>query len=328
MNLAVIVIVTLVFFGIIGGAGFAVYVQLQKTDPKKADTSVNPDIDTAQDFLPFEDIRDGMINLGNHRYRAIIECSSTNYNLKTDKEKEIIELSFQRFINSLTFPITFFVQTKVIDNSKMLEGLKQELEATVKKYPQMEEYANIYINEMMNLSAHIGNNKQKKKYIIIPYEDAINLGKLSDREKYEYSSKELYNRANLIIDGLSAVGVKAKVLDTKELAELVYSVYHKDNYSNVENIVNGEFLTLVVEGERNRAEDITDDAKIDWILYEAQMRIKNELLSKNLPDFLQKEYEMTIAELDKLRDENGGYFKNVNGNSEVSLAKTSKGGYR
>lgn len=324
MNFAVIIIITLVFFAIIGGAGFAVYVQLQKTDPKKADTSVSPETDTAQDFLQFEDIRDGMINLGNHKYRAIIECSSTNYNLKTDKEKEIIELSFQRFVNSLTFPITFFIQTKVMDNSKMLESLKEELEYTIGKYPQMEEYANIYINEMMNLSAHIGNNKQKKKYIIVPYEEAVNLGKLSDREKYEYSSKELYNRANVIVDGLSSVGVKAKILDTKDLAELVYSIYHKDNYSNVENIVNGEFMTLIVEGERNREESITDDAKIDWILYEAQMRIKNELMSKNLPDFLQKDYEKTIAEIDKLRDVNGGYYKEVSSSGQMPLTKSSK----
>ncbi len=86
-----------------------------------------------------EDIQDNMICLGGHKYRAVIEASSTNYNLKTDREKEIIELSFQRFINSLTFPITFFIQTKVLDNSKMLNQLENELAETVDKYPQMKE---------------------------------------------------------------------------------------------------------------------------------------------------------------------------------------------
>ena len=95
-----------------GGLGFAVYYQLKKTDPSKLDTSTVDDISTAQEFLPFDDIKDGMIILGGHKYRAVIECSSTNYNLKTDKEKEIIEISFQRFVNSLTFPINLLYSNK------------------------------------------------------------------------------------------------------------------------------------------------------------------------------------------------------------------------
>lgn len=326
MGVGAIMAIIVVFILVFGGAGFAVYLQLKKTDPNNIDTSISSEIDTAQDFLPFEDIRDGMINLGGHKYRAIIECSSTNYNLKTDKEKEIIELSFQRFINSLTFPITFFIQTKVLDNSKMLEKLQEELEETIKKYPQMEEYANVYINEMMNLSSYIGNNKQKKKYIIVPFEEGINLGNLNDREKYEYSSKELYNRANVLIDGLSSVGVKAQILETKDLAEVIYSVYHKDNFSHVENIVNGEFMSLMTESPINREEAITDDARIDWILYEAQMRIKNELMSKNLSDFMQKDFENTVVEIDKLRDQVGGHFK-VKPSMDDKQIDFSKGGY-
>lgn len=309
MNIGLIVVVTLIFLGVLGGAVIAVIKQLNKIDSNNTDKSILNDIETAQDFLPFEDIKDGVINMGGHDYRAIIECSSTNYNLKTSKEKEIIEISFQRFLNSLTFPIYFFIQTKILDNTRLLEQIKSEINEVVKEHSQMETYANIYFNEMSNLSDYIGNNKQKKKYIIVPFNEAINLEKLSNKEKYEYSIKEVKQKASILIDGLSSMGVKATLLDTRGLAELVYSTYHKDNFSHYENIVSGEFLSLIVNGEKNYEEELTNDMKIDWILYEAQTRIRDEITNKEIPKHLKNEYEEIIQNLDNLRDKAGAYYK-------------------
>ena len=305
MNIGLIIIITLVFVGVLVGMIFAVKHQLKKTDTESTDTSNQNNIETAQDFLPFKNIKDGVIDMGGHDYRTIIKCSSTNYNLKTDKEKEIIELSFQRFLNSLTFPITFFIQTKILDNTKMLNQMQEELKKVVKEHPQMEAYANNYYEEMSNLSEYTGNNKKKEKYIIVPFNEAVTLEKLSDEEKYEYSIKEVKQRALMLTDGLSSMGVKAELLDTEGLADLVYSTYHKDNFGHYENIVNGEFLSLIVEEERNLEENLTNDMRADWILYEAQMRFKNELTDKEIPDYLKVEYEKAIKELDKLREQVG-----------------------
>lgn len=310
MSMGVVIAVTILFFLILGGMVFVVYIQLKKTDPENYDTSISDDITTAQEFLPFKDIKDGVIDLGGHNYRAVLECSSTNYNLKTDKEKEIIEASFQRFVNSLTHPIVLFVQTRVFDNTKLLEKMREEIEVAIQNHPQLEEYATIYFNEMSNLSEYIGNNKQKKKYIIVPYNEAANLGKLSDREKYEHSVKEVRQRASILAEQLAAVGVKATLLGTEELIELVYSTYHKDNYTDFESIANGEYMSLIVQGDKNPEENITNDMRMDWILYEAQIRIKNEITDKEMPNALKKEYERAIQELDKLRDKYGAYYKN------------------
>lgn len=315
------IIAGIVFVLIIGAMIFAVLKVFKQTDPNRVDTSTQQDIDTAQQFLPFEDIRDGMIVLGNHKYRAVIECSSTNYNLKTDKEKEMIEVSFQRFLNSLTYPVTLFVQTRVMDNSKMLQSMQTELDEAVSSYPQLSTYANNYFTEMNNLNSYIGNNKQKKKYIIVPFEDVDSLQNLSDEEKYEYSMKELQTRTSMIRDGLSSVGVIARDLGTQDIAELVFSTYHKDNYSHVDNVVNGEFLTLLVKGEKNHMEVISDDARLDWILYEAQMRIQNELMLEDKPDFIKKNFETSIGQLEVLRDQTSGYYKQRDSGEEISLNK-------
>lgn len=310
MSLGMVVLITLIFFVIVGGMAFAVFMQIKKTDPQNYDTSTSDDITTAQEFLPFKDIKDGVIDLGGHNYTAILECSSTNYNLKTDKEKEIIDASFRRFLNSLTFPIAITNQTKKLDNTRMLEKLKEDIEAVVSNHPQIEEYANIFFNEMSHLSEYTGNNKQKKKYIVILYNEAINLEKLSDEEKYEYSLKEIKQKAAIIADQLSAVGVKATLLDTKGLIELIYSTYNRSNFSDYESIANKDYLSLIVQGEKNPEENLTNDMRIDWILYEAQARIRNEITSKDIPDALKKEYEKSVQVLDKLRDEYGAYYKN------------------
>lgn len=307
-----LIIILVVFGAIVAGVGYMVYSTMKKTNPNNFDTTIKDNISTAQEFLPFDDIKDGMILLGGHKYRAVIEASSTNYNLKTDKEKELIEISFQRFLNSLTFPISFYIQTKVIDNSKMLTLLEEELKDSIKQFPNLSDYANNYFNEMTQLNAYIGNNKQKKKYIIVSFEDALNMQNLNEEEKYEYSAKELYTRANIISEGLSSVGVKTKILNTEELFELVYSTYHKDNYSQVDNITNGEFLTLMTEGKNSAIEKVTDDATLDWILYEAQVRIQTELLNDMSPEFIRNSAQESIVRLDAIRNDLSGYYKEKN----------------
>lgn len=303
------------------GMVVAVKHQLKKTDPTNTDNSLKGDISTAQEFLPFSDIKDSMIDLGGHQYRAIIECSSINYNLKTDKEKEIIELSFQRFLNSLNSPITFFIQTRTIDNSKMIADLKEELEATLVDFPNLEEYANVYLAEISDLQNRIGNNKQKKKYIIVPYSEAIELTNSSDSEKYEYSINELRNRCSMIIDGLGSMGIKGKAINTREIAELLMSTYHKDNYSQVDQVLSGEYLSMIVEGTGNKLSSITPDARLDWILYEAQVRLQTELSGDNVPQDVQGSTTKAIDEISRIREAVAGFYSNKSAGEIHPLGK-------
>lgn len=302
------VIVTLLFFGLVGFGAFMVMKKIKETDPSNVDTSISPNIDSSQEFMPFESIEDGLINIGNNRYRAIIECSSTNYNLKTQREKEIIEASFQKFLNSLSHPIWFFIQTRVIDNAKMIKQLEEELRDAVEKNPGVEEYANVYLNEMKQLNHSIGNNKQKKKYIVVPIDEVGDMTGLSSDEIKEHTKKQIYQRAYIICDELSRVGVRGRILSTPEIIELLHSCYHKDNYSDAELIAQGEFSTFMVEG-RNILNEMPMDAKLDHILYEAQVRIEKEISSRTDSEVIRKDFEGYIRDLGKLRDSSGAYYK-------------------
>lgn len=304
-----IFIIILVIVMVVGGIAFATYRQIKATDPNNMKKKEIEQSTITQNALPFEDIKDNCISLGMHQYRAVIKCSSINYALKTDKEQDIIEMSYQRFLNSLQHPISIAIQTKAMDNTKMLKGLSEDISEVIKENPIMNEYGQIYLRDMENVCQQIGNNKEKNKYIIIPFNDAVVLTNSTEEEKYDYSIKELQSRCEIIIEALRNIGIIANRLDTNELIELLYSNYHKEETSQAEHIVNNEYTTLTVKGE-DRLSQITEDGLLDWILYEAQLRLETEINSNKISKIDVKHKTIkAIEELNKIRNDIAGYYK-------------------
>lgn len=270
-------VIFLVFLLTMGGL---IYFMLKKT-ANSEDTSTSISTDTAQSFLPFRDIKDSMIDLGDYEYRAIVECQSINYDLKTEQEKEMIDASFQRFLDSLTFPVTIHLQTKTIDNTRILKSLESDMVETVKEYNNLYNYASLYFEEMKKINETIGNTKQKKKYIIIPFSDSAQLTYSSDDEKYKETLKGMYNRCQVVIDGLSSMGVTCRIMTSIEIAELIYSTYHRDNYTDINQIISADYMELIVDGN-NAIEKMGKKEKTLWIINECENRLKTEILSLHL----------------------------------------------
>lgn len=304
------IIISLIFFlMILGGMGYLIMWQIKKTDPKNNDTSLKTDIETAQEFLPFHDISDSIINLGNHEYRTIIEVSSINYTLKTHQEKDVLELSFQKFLNSMNFPFSFFIHTKTVDNKKMLDMLNEDISETLKTFPQLEDYGVQHYEDMANIQDRIQTTKQKKKYIIVPYNDSISLTNLSDSEKYMESAKELHSRCTLIIENLESMGLRGNVLDTNEIATVITSMYHRTNYSHIEGVVSGDYLETFVMGN-NKMANVLSEGKLDLIILEAKTKLETELLNnRNTHSEVIESVKQVIIELEIIRDTFGGYYK-------------------
>lgn len=271
-------VVFLVFLLVMGGL---IFFLLKRSAVMNEDTSVSTSNDSAQSFLPFKDIKDSMVDLGNYEYRAFIECQSINYDLKTEQEKEMIDASFQRFLDSLTFPITIHIQTKTIDNTRVLQSLEYDMVETIKEYNHLYDYANLYFEEMRKINETIGNTKQKKKYIIVPFSDSGMLTYSNDAEKYEETLKGMYNRCQIVMSGLSSMGVSSKIMTSIEIAELIYSTYHRDNYSDINQILSAEYMELIVDG-KNAIANMTKEEQTLWILNECENRLKTEILSLHL----------------------------------------------
>lgn len=309
MNAGIAILIMVVVFAVFAIMGVLVFMQIKKTDPSNIDTSLKTNGDTTQEMLPFEDIKDSMIHLGDFRYRAVIRVSSLNYNLKTEKEQDVIELSYQRFLNSLSHPIQMVVYTKIMDNTKMLESLKEDIVQSLQDFPILQEYGEYYYNEMTNIYDNIGNNKEKKKYIIVPYDEAVELTNSTEQEKYEYAMNELQNRCLLVIDGLQSLGLQAEFLKSDELIDLLYTVYHKDSANQSENIASGDFLSLLVDGD-DKLMNLPHEARLDWILYETQKRLEMELSTDKVVDNdIKARANLAIQKITELRNEIAGYYK-------------------
>lgn len=315
------IIFVVVFLAAIAVAVVVVYRTMKTTDIKAVDKTLNDKIEFAQEFLPFKDVKGfqviagnrnsaivGVIDLGMHQYRGIIECTSTNYQLKTDVERDRIEILFQQFLNSLTHPVEFFVQTRYIDNSEMLNTLHEDLLRAVERYPQLDDYAESYYECMTSLNDYIGNHIQKHKYIIVPYDDAINNTSMTDEEKANCGMMELYNRMDLICKGMSNMDIIATPLSLEKIIELVYSTYHKEDYKNFRSVADGKNFTEFVDGADKKLLKLPSESKIDLILYETENKIKSELEGKDLDESLIYEYKNTIQAIEKMRGQFSSYF--------------------
>ena len=159
--------------------------------------------------------------------------------------------------------------------------------------------------------ALIQNNKEKKKYIVIPFNDAVELENATDAERYEYALKELQTRCNVIMDSLQGLGIKSERLTSKGLISVLYELFHKDSSSQAENLTEGEFTPYIVSGSEDLyIYDNNDEAKLDWILYETQNRLIAEIQDKrNTDEELKERTGRIVNNINEIRKDLAGYFK-------------------
>lgn len=243
----------------------------------------------SKSYLPYESINGFVANLGNYQYRAVLEVSSINRSLKTTEENLMIDALYQQYLNSVKFSTRNYIQTREIDNKKILADLAKDIEQNIPKFPALEEYAELYYNGMADLSNQIGNSKQKKKFVIISFDDAWQLDTLNDQEKEEYAIEQLRTYINIVKSGLEGIGLKTRLLYDEELYELIYSCFYRNGAGIVEDIVHGYFSSLVVSGENLLLEQSADEV--------ADMELNNVM--NRLQRAVERNADLTATELER-----------------------------
>lgn len=212
------------------------------------------------DFMDFDKVEDNMIvQRDGKRFLMVVECQGVNYDLMSRVEKVAVEEGFQQFLNTLRHPIQIYIQTRTVNLESTISVYKdriKEIEDRYKnmtfKYNQMKEseayskedmdkyyfeitkqrnlleYGKDIIanTEKMSLNKNVLN---KKYYIIIPYfsEEATD-EKYAKDEIINMAFSELYGKAQAIIRTLSSCSVGGKILTSKELVDLLYVAYNRD----------------------------------------------------------------------------------------------------
>lgn len=324
MQTAIIIIMLLVFAaaGITLAVVYAKYLKPSKNGMSAAvEVSALPEtgqenigVTDTKSYLTYKELCPYAINLGLFQYRAIVECSSISYVLRTPQERDMIEYGFQGFLNSLTYPVVFYVQTRTIDNSKAINRMAEKGEYAVKEHPFLEGYVNEYIANMEHLAEMSGVPKCKKKYLIIPYDLESDLSTLSDEEKEQFCQEELANRVSFCCQNLQSIGIKARVLKADEIAATLYSSFNRNEYFLVADIIKGALNRLSVNGN-NIVADLDVPSQIASILFQTRNSIEQSLYGLDEDD---REtltlYRGVLSALDTItREINAGhdYGKNI-----------------
>lgn len=208
------------------------------------------DAKAAQSFVPIKEVRNGIIVLKDGGLRAVLIASSINLSLKASDEQVAIINQFQAFLNGLDFPTQIVIQSRRLDIRPyllMLEGrLKEQTE------PLLKIQTKEYIDFIKSFTDEV-NIMTKTFFVVVPYSSSIiksknglvdsilsggtqkkqvdDSKKALDLASFEEKRSQLEQRTNVIISGLSGIGIRSSVLKTDEVVELFYKTFNPGDIS-------------------------------------------------------------------------------------------------
>ena len=287
---------------------------------------------SVMDFMNFYSIQDDMIvQKKAKRYIMVLKCQGINYDLMSELEKNSVEAGFVQFLNTLNFPIQLYIQTRKVNLTSSLNTYKNKFKQieeklnkvkyqydSLKKSENADEkqlnrllyevtkQTNLYRytediirnTEMMSLNKNILN---KQYYIVISYtpegdESAL----MGEDEIAELAFSELYTRAQSLSRVLMVCDVSSKILNSMELAELLYVAYNRDESDifGIDKAFAAGYDSLYVT-----APDVLDKKKknLDRVIEEKAWNKANEAVTKaRIKSKKEREVEEKEQNLDDL----------------------------
>ena len=182
----------------------------------------------SQDFVPIEDIKEGVVILKNGEYRSVIIASSLNLALKAEDEQLAIISGFQSFLNSLDFNIEIYIQSRRFDITPYIKSLNESLNKAENDLLRLQ------ISEYMEfIQRFVGehNIMTKRFFLVIPYIPSV-LSSMNDKgDMFLRNREQLSERVSVVTQGLSRFGVKSSQLDDNELAEMYYGIFNPGEFN-------------------------------------------------------------------------------------------------
>lgn len=290
-------------------------------------------------FMEFDKIEDNMIiQKKGRKFLTVIKCQGINYDLMSGVEKSSVEQGFVQFLNTLRYPIQIFVQTRKVDLTGSINTYRQKVSELgdnlarkefeynqevrsgqydeqrlnkdkfeVTKARNLYEYGTDIVNntERMSLNRNI---LTKQYYVILSYypEEASNdvYGK---EEISNIAFSELYTRAQSTMSLLSVCGINSKILDSEELADLLYTSYNRDEaevYDLAKALNSGydSLYTTAPDALEKKMKELDKQIEIDAIqkannaIYEARQETELEKKVRQK----EKEFDDLVAQMAEL----------------------------
>ncbi|MDD2907883.1 MAG: hypothetical protein PHH98_04550 [Candidatus Gracilibacteria bacterium] len=215
--------------------------------PIKTNKKEHPDSST-QRYLPFSSIKENILIMKDGSARLVVKCSTINFLLKNTDEQDSIIISFQRFLNSLDYPIQILVRSKKLDIETYLSNLNEKAIKQTNSLLQNQTYEYIeYLRKLIEVAQIM----KKEFYIIIPFDNEGNKSVKDDsilgifnsfwksinqatdivsiksqQRTFTKLKKGLLARFNGTKTGLENIGIKAETLTKEELVHFLTDYYN------------------------------------------------------------------------------------------------------
>ena len=311
------------------------------------------EIDSIYKFMEFDSITDNMIIRKNReQFIMVIECKGINYDLLSNDEKSAVELRFISFLNTIRTPIQLYVQTRKLDMRNLLSSYSKRTDAMLEEVRKIDAQIQLarqngneeltkrllfdrkrkmniveYSESIEEYTNKINDSQymlQQKTYIIVSYyaNEIGDTKKYSDLELNDLVFSELFTRTQTIVNALTSSEITGKVLNSEELAELLYVAYNRESsdtytlknaldaqydrlYSTAKDVletrkqelkkqIEKEAIKLATNSITKADEQLREERKIKA----TEIRKKAENIMAEYKDDLSKElYDKTIKEI-------------------------------
>ena len=168
-----------------------------------------------------DEFNNQVITINKNQHSIIVELESIEYSLMQDGEKASVDKELVSIAQMLKFPIQFLEVKKQIELGDMLEKIKVN---TINANDNVKEYATQIVKHLEMLQAD-QNLFERKNYMII---SSFNSRRIAEQELKEFYGTLRYHLLN--------IKISTRLLNDKEIIELIYEQLHKDNKNKVADI--------------------------------------------------------------------------------------------
>lgn len=191
---------------------------------------------TTQQILEFDQIREGIVIMKDRSLRGIMMVSSLNFALKSEVEQNAIIYQFQSFLNGLDFSVEIVVQTRRLNVTGYLDKLEEfeKNQGNELLKLQTAEYRK-FIEELIGG----GQIFSKSFFAVVPFYLLEITGMQASKgqkktvqvlteERFQRAKTQLWQRMEFVALGLGRCGLRCTPLDSGQIIELLWSLYHPE----------------------------------------------------------------------------------------------------
>lgn len=165
--------------------------------------------------IAIKGVRDGILILPSNQYRAVLEVSSLNFELRSEEEQDAIMDTYESFLNSVGSSLQILIRTREIDMDKYLEDLNERLDGETEA---------VYRDQLKNydefIRSLISTNKilTRHFYVVVPFS-------AHGKTDFELVKEQLNLKLDIVAKGMIRIGMHTKELSSLETLDLFYSFY-------------------------------------------------------------------------------------------------------